>query len=46
MTPEKEAVPTIGGVAGEATEYNQHVIHIQLPHNLICVLLRGRHRLK
>ena len=37
---------TIRGVACEASEDDEDVVHVQLLHDLVRLVLRGRHRLK
>ena len=32
--------PTIRGISSESSEDDQNIVHIQLPHYLICLVLR------
>ena len=38
--------PTVGSVSSESSEDDQDIANIQLPHDLISVVLRGRHGLQ
>lgn len=45
ITPRKVIPPTVRRVPHEPPEYDKHIVHVQLAHDLVGAFLRGRHGL-